>query len=45
VPSSNEIERNGISIGNMNEILLREIEILNLRIIELSKELKKLQNQ
>jgi len=44
VPSANEIEENGISLGEMNSLLLKKIEELTLYVIELKKEITKLKN-
>ena len=39
VPSAKEIDENGISVGEMNSILLEKIEELTLYIIELKREI------
>lgn len=41
VPSAKEVEEKGISVGEMNAILLKKIEELTLEIIELNKKLDK----
>ena len=38
VPSSAEVEENGIALGEMNALLLKKIEELTLHLIELKKE-------
>jgi hypothetical protein len=41
IPSEKEVIENGISIGEMNKLLLQKIEELTLELIELKKELRK----
>ena len=45
VPSASEVEKNGVSLGQSNSILLQKIEELTLYIIELKKENEKQQKQ
>ncbi len=45
IPSSKEMEVNGIQLGEMNMLLLKKIEELTLYIIEQEKRIKKLENQ
>ena len=42
VPSANEIEKNGLDVGNNQAVLLKKIEELTLYLIELSKKIDKL---
>jgi hypothetical protein len=42
VPSAAEVEKNGINIGQMNEILLKKVEELTLYMIQLKKEYEEL---
>lgn len=44
VPNSEDIEKNGINLAQMNEILLEKVEILSLYIIELEKRLTKIES-
>jgi len=39
VPSSEEVENNGVNLGEMNALLLKKIEELSLYVIDLKKEL------
>ncbi len=41
VPSTEEVEANGINVGEMNALLLKKIEELTLHIIDLEKRIKK----
>ncbi len=40
VPSAKEVQENGLSLGEMNKILLEKIEELTLHLIELEKQIK-----
>jgi hypothetical protein len=42
VPSANEVEKNGIELGEMNKILLLKIEELTLYLIEMNKKIESL---
>ncbi|MCF8297471.1 MAG: hypothetical protein K9J13_08025 [Saprospiraceae bacterium] len=44
VPSAQEIEKNGINVGEMSEILLKKIEELTLHMIELNNQSEQIQN-
>ncbi|MEA3497061.1 MAG: hypothetical protein U9R42_13625 [Bacteroidota bacterium] len=39
VPTTEEVNKNGVSVGEMNEILLQKVEELTLYILELNKEI------
>lgn len=43
VPSAQEFQENGYSLGQMDDLLLRKVEELTLYIIQLQEELKKQQ--
>ncbi len=45
IPSANEVEENGISLGEMNALLLQKIEEMTLHLIEMEKRLIELENQ
>ena len=45
IPSANEIEANGLALGEMNRLLLQKIEELTLHIIEQEKRIQKLENK
>jgi chitodextrinase len=45
IPSAVEVEKNGISLGNMNKLLLMKIEELTLYIIEANKNIKSLEQE
>ena len=45
IPSAKEIEENGLTLGEMNALLLKKIEELTLHIIEQEKRIKKLESQ
>lgn len=45
VPSEATVKEKGIDVGEMNAILLEQIEVLNLRLIELSKKVKELEKE
>ena len=38
VPSANEVEKDGLNLGEMDALLLQKIEELTLHMIELKKE-------
>ena len=42
IPSAQEVEENGIELGEMNKLLLQKIEELTLYTIELKKEIDEL---
>ena len=42
VPSANEIDEEGIKVGEMNALLLQKVEELTLYVIELEKQIKEL---
>lgn len=44
IPSAEEVETNGIALGEMNKLLLEKIEELTLYVIEIKKEVNKLKN-
>ena len=44
IPSAEEVEENGIDVGEMNKLLLQKIEELTLYAIELKKEIEELKN-
>ncbi|MFN3403807.1 MAG: hypothetical protein ACK40G_06910 [Cytophagaceae bacterium] len=44
VPSAEEVERSGIDVAEMNEILLKKVEELTLYIIEMRKEIDQLKS-
>lgn len=43
IPSSNEVVTNGLSVGQMNELMMRKIEELQLYIIQLNARIKELE--
>lgn len=45
VPSSSEVEKEGINIGEMNAILLKKIEELTLHLIDIKKENQEMKNE
>lgn len=45
VPSAQEISENGISLGEMNSVLLKKIEELSLYIIQQDKRIQELENK
>jgi hypothetical protein len=45
VPSSAEVEANGVELGEMNAILLQKVEELTLYIIQMEKRLSELENE
>lgn len=44
VPSASETEKNGISLGEMNALLLKKVEELTLHLIEKDKEIRQLKD-
>ena len=42
IPSAKEVKTNGISLGEMNSLLLEKIEELTLHLIQVKKELNEL---
>ena len=45
IPSAEEVEENGIELGEMNKLLLQKIEELTLYTIELRKEVDSLKKK
>ena len=45
VPSATEVEEGGLSLGEMNKVLLQKVEELTLHVIELQKQIDELKNQ
>ena len=45
IPSANEVEKNGVNLGEMDSKLLQKIEELTLYIIDLHKEINKLKKE
>lgn len=45
VPSAQEVESNGLKLGEMNKVLLEKIEELTLYILQMNKEIEKLKHQ
>ena len=45
VPSATEVEEEGLSLGEMNKVLLQKVEELTLHVIELQKQIDELKNQ
>ena len=45
VPSANEVEENGIGLGEMNALLLQKIEEMTLHLIEMEKRIQELETQ
>lgn len=45
VPSAQEIEEQGLNLGEMNRILMQKVEELTLQVIELSKQVKGLKGE
>jgi hypothetical protein len=45
VPSAKEVEEQGISLGEMNAILLQKVEEMTLRMIEMEKRIHELESQ
>ncbi|WP_285060244.1 hypothetical protein [Pedobacter ginsengisoli] len=45
IPSAEEVEKNGIELGDMNKKLLQKIEELTLYVIELNREIEQLKNK
>jgi hypothetical protein len=45
VPTAAEVKKNGLSVGEMNAVLLKKVEELTLHVIELQKQVQKLKNE
>ena len=45
VPSAQEVQQNGVSLGQMSNVLLQKVEELTLYAIEQNKELERLKNE
>ena len=45
VPTTEEVQKNGIELGQMNTLLLKKIEELTLHLIEKEHQVEKLQEQ
>ncbi|TMU55660.1 fibronectin type III domain-containing protein [Flagellimonas algicola] len=45
IPSAEEVETNGMAVGEMNKLLLEKIEELTLHVIQLKKEIETLQKR
>lgn len=45
VPSAQEMERNGVQLGEMNMLLLKKIEELTLNLITMNERLKQVENE
>lgn len=45
MPSAKDVKEHGVSLGEMNAILLRKIEELTLHVITLKKENEKIQEE
>ncbi|UZJ64187.1 hypothetical protein OKW96_17645 [Sphingobacterium sp. KU25419] len=45
VPKATEVEANGVSLGEMNKILLKKVEELTLHLIDQQKQIKELQSK
>ena len=45
VPSAAEIEKNGLNLAKMDEVLLKKVEELTLYVIQLQKEVEALKQQ
>ncbi len=44
IPSAEDVEKNGIELGEMNKLLLQKVEELTLYLIQLQKEINELKN-
>ena len=44
VPSATEVEEGGLSLGEMNKVLLQKVEELTLHVIELQKQIDELKS-
>ena len=44
IPSKDEVAKNGMDIAKMNNLLLQKIEELTLHIIDLEKQIKKIES-
>jgi len=45
VPNATDVEANGVSLGEMNKILLKKVEELTLHLIDQQKQIKELQSK
>jgi hypothetical protein len=45
VPSASEVEEEGMSVGEMNRLLLQKVEELTLYVIELQKQIDEIKNK
>ena len=45
VPSAQEVEENGVDVGEMNKLLLQKVEELTLYIIDLQKQIDELKSE
>ncbi|QKJ31064.1 hypothetical protein HQ865_15310 [Mucilaginibacter mali] len=45
IPSAQEIEQNGLNVGEMNKLLMKKVEELTLYLIEQNKRIEKLESQ
>ena len=45
VPSAEEVEKNGVDLGEANKILLQKVEELTLHLIEQNKRIEALENE
>lgn len=45
MPSAQEMERNGVQLGEMNMLLLKKIEELTLNLITMNERLKQVENE
>ena len=45
VPSAAEVEEEGLSLGEMNKVLMQKVEELTLHVIELQKQIDELKRE
>ena len=45
IPSAQEVEENGVDVGEMNKLLLQKVEELTLYIIDLQKQIDELKSE
>lgn len=45
IPSAQDVEKNGVKLGEMNKLLLQKVEELTLYLIEMNKELQDVKSQ
>jgi len=45
IPKASEVEANGLSLGEMNRLMMKKIEELTLHLIEQQKQIKVLENK